>query len=121
MAQASYITQLLAGFPADQRKALQLAFEYVLTNLRLGQPDPSTRAENLQLYYFPGQTPAVANTEFTIVHGLASVPYNMIAVLPPRIVGAQMVPLIVTRAADKNRIYLSSSMTNAPIMIALEV
>jgi hypothetical protein len=121
MAQISYVNQVLAGFPTDQRKALQLAFEYVLTNLRLGQPDPSSRAENLQLYYFDGVTAATANTEFTIVHGLAAVPYNMIQVLPLRIVGAQIVPLRVTRRCDANRIYLSSSVINAPFMIALEV
>ena len=58
MAQTSYVNQVLAGFPTDQRKALQLAFEYVLTNLRLGRPDPASRAENLQLYYFDGVTAA---------------------------------------------------------------
>jgi len=121
MAQVSYINQVLAGFPSDQRKALQLAFEYVLTNLRLGRPDPASRAENLQLYYFDGITASVANTEFSMVHGLAAVPYNMIQVLPVRVVGAQIVPLRVTRAADTNRVYLSSSVVNAPFMIALEV
>ena len=121
MAQASYVNQLLATFPTDQRKALQLAFEYVLTNLRLGQPDPSSRAENLQLYYFDGVTAATANTEFSIVHGMAVAPYNMIQVLPLRIVGAQIVPLRVTRAADKNRIYLASSVASAAFMVALEV
>jgi hypothetical protein len=121
MAQASYINQLLATFPSDERKALQLAFEYVLTNLRLGQPDPASRAENLQLYYFDGVTNATANAEFSIVHGMAAVPYNMIQVLPLRIVGAQIVPLRVTRAADKQRIYLASSVASAPFMVALEV
>lgn len=121
MAQTSYVNQVLAGFPADQRKALQLAFEYVLTNLRLGQPDPASRAENLQLYYFDGITAPTANTEFSLVHGLAAVPYNMIQVLPVRIVGAQIVPLRVTRRADGNRVYLSSPTINAPFMIALEV
>ena len=121
MAQASYVNQLLASFPTDQRKALQLAFEYVLTNLRLGQPDPASRAENLQLYYFDGVTAATPNTEFSIVHGMAVAPYNMIQVLPLRIVGAQIVPLRVTRAADKNRIYLASSVASAAFMVALEV
>ena len=121
MAQISYVNQVLAGFPSDQRKALQLAFEYVLTNLRLGQPDDRQRAENLQLYYFSGQTAPVANAEFTIEHGLAAEPYNMIQVLPLQVVGVQMVPLRVTRAADTNRVYLSSSVVNAPITIALEV
>ena len=55
------------------------------------------------------------------MHGLAAVPYYMIEVLPVRIVGAQIVPLRVTRAADTNRIYLASSVVNAPFMIALEV
>jgi hypothetical protein len=31
------------------------------------------------------------------------------------------VPLRVTRAADNNRIYLASSVANAPFMVALEV
>lgn len=121
MAQVSYINQVLAGFPADQRKALQLAFEYVLTNLRFGQPDSTERAENLQLYYFDATTPAVANTEFSIAHGLASAPYNMLQVLPVGVVGKQIVPLRVTRAADGNRIYLSSSVASAAITVAIEV
>ena len=121
MAQTSYIDQVLAGFASDERKALQLAFEYVLSNLRLGQPDPASRAENLQLYYFAGITPATPNTEFSIVHGLAAQPYNMIQVLPLRAVGARIVPLRVMRVSDNNRIYLSSSVANAAFMIALEV
>ena len=121
MAQASYINQLLAAFPADERKSLQLAFEYVLTNLRLGQPNPASRAENLQLYYFDGVTHATPNTEFSITHGMSAIPYNMVQVLPLRIVGAQIVPLRVTRVADKNRIYLASSVASAPFMVALEV
>ena len=52
MARTSYITALLAGLPADQKKALKGAFDYVLDNLRWGRPDHKVRSENGQQYYY---------------------------------------------------------------------
>ena len=120
MAAIGYVKALLAGFPAEQKRALEQAFEEVLNNLRLGRPEHEERAENLQLYYYEGTTAAVANTEFTIAHGLGRAPYTLIPVLSLQDVNSQIVPLKVTRAADATRIYLSSSETNAVVKVAVE-
>lgn len=120
MARAGYIEQLLAGLPSDHKRVLKLAFEYVLDNLRHGRPDDGSRAENGQAYFFEGTTPGVANTEFSIAHGLGSAPYLLIPVLPLDVVNARIVPLKVTRAADSERIYLSSSEINAYFRVMVE-
>jgi hypothetical protein len=120
MARSSYVTALLAGLPVEEKKALKTAFEYVLDNLRFGRPEPNERAENGQHYYFEATTPAVANAEFTIIHGLASPPYILIPVLPLDDLRAQLVPLMVTRLADSQRIYLSSPTASARIRVMVE-
>lgn len=120
MADISYIDQQLASFPSEQRKSLKLAFQYLLDNWRLGVPTSGERATNSQLYYFTATTPAVANTEFAIVHGIGQAPYNIVQVLDPNAVNAQMIPLKVTRLADADRLYLSSSVASANFTIAVE-
>lgn len=120
MARISYVESLIAGVDADTKRALKQAFEYVLDNLRFGRPDVESRTENGQHYFFEGTTPAVANTEFSIAHGMATAPYLLLPVLPLDTVNAQLVPLKVTRVADSERIYLSSSVTNAAFRIMVE-
>lgn len=120
MARISYVESLIAGLPADAKRSLKLAFEYVLDNLRFGRPEVDERAENGQHYFFEGTTPAVANTEFSIAHGMAAAPYLLIPVLPLDVVNAQIVRLKVTRAADVERIYLSSPDTSATFRVMVE-
>jgi hypothetical protein len=120
MANASYIQTLLAAMSREDRQALNGVFEYLLANLRLGHADTGTRAENFQLYALEGTTASVANTEFTIAHGLGTAPYLLIPVLPLDAVNAELVPLKVTRAADASRVYLSSSVASAPIRMLVE-
>lgn len=120
MASASYIEALVGSLPTEHRRALKEVFTYVLGNLRLGPPDDQARSENLQAYYYEATTPAVADTEFSILHGLGRAPYLVVPVLPLSVQGAQLVPLTVTRAADATRVYLSSSTTNAPITVLVE-
>ena len=92
----------------------------MLRNLRLGPVANSVRTENLQAYYFTGTTPAVANQEFSIAHGLNRVPYVLIPVLSLNSVNQAIVPLTVSRAADASRIYLKSSATSTPIAVMVE-
>lgn len=67
----------------------------------------------------PTTTPAIANTEFSIEHRFASVPYLVIPVLPNE-TDAQIVPLQWSRAWDSKRIYLTSPTTSARIFLYLE-
>lgn len=120
MADIAYIKSLFGSTPEAVKKAAEAAFTYVLGNLTLGAPDEARRSKNFQWYWFSGTTSSVANREFSIAHGLGKVPNVVIPVLPVSQVGAQFVPLTVSRAADVNRIYLTSSSTSAAFMLLVE-
>lgn len=124
MASSAYVNRLLAGLPSASQSPLTAIFQYLLSSLRIGRIEPGetvvNRGANLQLYPLTAVTPAVANTEFSIPHGLPTVPYLLLPVLPLDQVGAGIVPLTVTRAADATRIYLSSSVTSATIYVSVE-
>lgn len=120
MATASYVESLVGPLPPEQRQVFKRVFDYVLNNLRLGPVEHQVRAENLQAYYLTSTTSTTANTEFSIAHGLGRTPYVAVPVLPLDAVGAQIVPLVVTRAADTQRLYLRSSSTNAVITLLVE-
>jgi hypothetical protein len=120
MATAGFVEALLGSLDATTRKAFRAVFDYVLRNLRFGTPQHGTASENFQGYFYETTTAAVANTEFSIVHGLGRVPYLVIPILPLDAVGSKIVPLTVTRAADSSRVYLSSSVTSAAIVLYVE-
>ena len=109
----------LGGLPADLKKTFTNVFTYLVPNLRFGPIEHQTKAENFQGFYV-NSTTASSTGEFSILHGLGRIPYLLKPVLPLDVTGAQMVPLEVTRAADVNRVYLKSSVTNAPISLYLE-
>ncbi len=117
MARAALIDTITGGLDPDLRRVLKQIFEYVLGNLRLGQPINQERAENLQAYFYDVVTPATPGTEFSIAHNLGIAPYLL---LPVQSVNAQLVPLRVTKLADANRIYLSSTVASAAITILVE-
>lgn len=120
MASPPYVESLLGQLGTDQRQVFKRVFDYILTNLRFGPPAHQVRADNHQSYYLTSTTAAVANTEFSVLHGLGRTPYVAIPVLPLDAVGAKMVPLTVTRAADASRVYLSSSSTSAAVWLLVE-
>ncbi len=120
MADASYIKSLFGGVSADVKKAADQAFTYLLANLKLGPFNNERRALNFQWYWFSGTTASVANTEFSIAHGMGRIPMAILPVLPLDQVGSQIVPLKVSRAADVNRIYLTSSSTSAAFAVLVE-
>lgn len=120
MANPAYIESLTAGLDSPTRLAFKRVFDYVLRNLRFGPVVHQDRTENLQAYYLSSTTPATANEEFTIAHGLARTPYVLIPVLGLDAVNSQIVPLTVSRAADEYRIYLKSSSTSAAIAVMVE-
>jgi hypothetical protein len=116
MADIGSIEAELGSLPPDHKKALVSAFRYLLNNLSWSRLDRG-RAQNAQIYYVSGTTSTAANVEFSVAHGLGSTPSYVLPVLPLDEVGAQMVPLQVSRAADDRRVYLKSSSTNAAITI----
>lgn len=120
MATPEYVIAQLGGIPADLKRVFGDVFRYVLGNLRFGRPSNQTRAENVQAYFLTGTTPSVADTEFSIAHGLGTAPYLLLPVLDLQAVNARLVPLTVTRAADASRVYLSSSETDAPVTVLVE-
>ena len=113
-----------AGFPAQQASVMQSFSRDVQANLLAGRPIPgdsqSSRGANLRWFPLQATTPNTPDTEFSIEHGLSTIPYNLIPCLPLDSVGAKLVDLTVTRAADVRRIYLSSSVTDAPITVFIE-
>ena len=120
MANKGLVNAILNNLEDGVKRILSPAFEYVLDSLRFGHPDPGTRAENFSIYFFTATTPSTANTEFSIRHGLNVTPQNLMPFLPLDVVGASIVPLTVTRAADGQRVYLRSASTSAVIYVGLE-
>lgn len=120
MANPAYIESLTGSLDPPVKRAFKQVFDYVLRNLRLGPVVHQTRCENLQAYYLSSTTPATANTEFSVAHGLGRTPYVLVPVLGLDAVNAQIVPLTVSRAADATRIYLKSSSTSAAIAVMVE-
>lgn len=108
MANKGFVLALLNGLADDVRRVLVPAFEYTLDELSFGYPDPGTKATNFTLYYFTGTTPVVADTEFSVSHGLQTIPSIAIPVMPLDVVGTRFLRLYVTRAADTERVYFAS-------------
>lgn len=117
MAVISYVTTLLGGIDSELKRVLIPCFRYVLDNWRLGD---APRAQNAQLYKIETTTHAVSGSEFAVAHGLDGIPHWIVPVLNAHNVGDQLVPLTVTRAADGQRLYLSSTVASAPITIYVE-
>jgi hypothetical protein len=120
MASSSYIRNLLT--PAFE--VVAKAFDYALSDLRVGRAHPGSslqaRGGNLQWYPLSATTPATANEEFSVRHGLKSAPYLLVPVLALDSPGGQLVPLMVTRPADSTRVYVASAVTNVVVTFFVE-
>ena len=112
-----YVDQVLNTLPAEVRRPIMAALQYMQDNWRLGD---GVRASNAQWYKFAVTSDAVAGTEFSILHGQGQTPSKLIPVVDLTSIGSQLVPLTVTRAADNQRVYLSSSSTSAAMTVYLE-
>jgi hypothetical protein len=110
------------GLPVAMRPLFFQIFRTILRDLRFGHPtfEASDPCENFGAGFFHGTTAAVADTEFSIAHGFGRVPYLVIPVLPLDTVGAQIVPLTVTRVADDKRLYFSSPTQSASVSVYVE-
>ncbi len=121
MATPGFIEALFGGVEASLKRALKLAFGYVLDgNLRFGHAEHQTRAGNFGMFYMNSTTSDVADAEFSVTHGMGRTPYLLMPVMALDSTGAKIVRLKVSRAADSQRVYLSSPETNAPISFLLE-
>jgi len=110
MANRGYVQSLLNNLPEQYRTTFQAIFDEVMRQYRIGDSDKAT---NFAWFAVESTTHATANTEFSVVHGMASVPSRFIPSIRLDVVGAQIVPLKVSRAADAKRAYFTSSSTSA--------
>lgn len=122
MADLGRLEGLINGLPAEMRPTLREIITIIVKDVRFGhprqeQPDPMT---NMGGGFFTATTAAIAGNEFTVPHGFGRVPYLLLPVLPLDTPGAEIVPLVVTRAADDKRIYLASPTTDAHCVFAVE-
>lgn len=120
MAVIGGVEALVGGLDSLIKKAIIAIFDYVLKNLRFGRPAHQTKAENFQASYVEGTTHATADTEFSILHGRETAPYLALPVLDLGAIGSRTPVLEVTKAADANRIYLSSPEEGVPFTLYLE-
>lgn len=127
MADIGTIETYLAGLDSNDprvrdqnRKILKAIFEYMLKDLRFGRSIHQDPSKNFGGGFFKGTTDAVANTEFSIEHTFGRTPYLLIPVLPLDTVGARIVPLEVSKAADSSKVYLKSSETSKTVYVYIE-
>jgi len=118
MATKGFIDTQINNLPVNIRYPLKNAFYYMMDNWRFGK---DRRAENAQLYRVTSTTATTANTEFTVPHGIGMAPTQLLPILDLSKVGSQLVPLTVSRAADSQNVYLTSSSTGAVFTVLLEV
>ncbi len=122
MANASNTETMLNGItdiPSIPR-VLKAAFKYILRDIRVGRVIVGKASTNLSGGFFSGKTPSSANQEFAIAHTFGSPPYLLLPVLPLDQVGASMVRLTVSRAADASNVYLKSPETSQNVFVYLE-
>jgi hypothetical protein len=121
MADFGNVETMLAGvLDTNLRKILKAIHEYELKDLRFGRASDGDPSKNFGGGFFRLTTPAVANTEFSILHTFGRKPYLLIPVLPLDQIGAKIVRLEVTRAADASRVHLRSPETSAAVFVYLE-
>lgn len=121
MADIGAVEAMLQGLPEDQgRRTHREVWKRVLPDLRFGRAIPAAPAKNFGGGFFSITTPSTPDTEFVLPHRFGTPPYLLIPVLPLDTVGATIVPIAVTRAADSNNVYLSSSEASAVVYFYLE-
>jgi hypothetical protein len=121
MADSGQIKALAGGLESAVKKSITAMFEYVLGDIRVGLPGHKKRATNLRWVQLNSTTHAVANTEFTVEHGLGRMPSVIFTgVLDLNAVNTSTPTLTVSRAADGNRLYLKSPSTSVPFTFFIE-
>ena len=113
MASIGFIRAQLNGIEdSKMRQILVDCFEEATKQARIGDSD---KAENFAWFQVEFTTHATANTEFSVVHGMDGPPSRFIPSARLDVVNSQIVPLVVSRAADNKRAYFKSSSTSATV------
>ena len=120
MASLGYVEREIASLPRELRPTFQRIFQALVKDLRLGHPADATPMENFGGGFYEFTTPATPGDTFTIRHQFGRAPYLLLPILPLDVVGAQIVPMTVQRAADETRVYLTSTVASATGIVALE-
>jgi hypothetical protein len=120
MANLVAIEAALGGLPSAQKVALMNAFREIIKGMRFGRPVDGHPAENFAGGFYAAVTPSVAGEEFSIAHDFGIAPYLVVPVLDVRTVGLRTVPLAVSRVADARRVYLTSTVADAPVILFVE-
>ena len=105
---------------AASRSVLKQAFTELVKFERFG---PAVHQEPTQIgarVYVESTSPASSNTEFSILHGLGRAPYLALKCLPLDSTGYQDIPLVTSRIADAQRVYLRSASTSTPFFLMIE-
>lgn len=119
MAALGGLEALLGGLEVGVKKTLTEVLRALVPNLRFGPVAHQDKTENFRGYYVSSTT-ASSTGEFSIAHGLGRAPYLAIPVVPLDAVGEGIVPFEVTRAADAQRLYVKSSVTDRIFNLYLE-
>lgn len=114
MATSSYAKTLLGGLQAELRRALGEVMDYLLNNSIAFGPIESdqtlTRTTNLAGRYVKLTTSTTVGGECSVSHGLGRAPNVVWQVTTPTLVNSRFIgDLTVSRAADANRLYFTST------------
>jgi hypothetical protein len=102
------------------KRSFRALLEYMLGSLKFGPPDDAVPSVNFGASYYEATTPSTASEEFVIEHQLGVAPYLIVPALDLTSSGTQLVPLVTTRPADAQNIYLRSSLASANITVFVE-
>lgn len=125
MATSSHAKTLLGGLDAAIKRAVGDVMDYVFNNnFAFGPIDADaaqTKTTNFSGRYVKVTTSGTANQEVAVAHGLGRIPNVIWQVTSPRVVNSRFIgDLTISRAADENRVYLTSASTGVTQWLYLE-
>lgn len=123
MADLGSLESECAAVEPGLKKVLVRILRGLVPDIRFGHPtgdNTKDPAKNFGGAFLQGTTHATPNTEFSIQHRFGRAPYLAMPVLPLDQVNTRAIDLKVTRAADADRLYFSSSIASAVFTIYAE-
>jgi hypothetical protein len=122
VADLGFLEAEIKTLPEALRPPMLRIVRAIVKDIRFGHPTGDERDPLLNLggAFLHGTTPTTPGEEFTIAHSFGRTPYLALMAMRLSDVGSSIVPLTVSRAADANRIYLTSTIGDAPITLVVE-
>lgn len=122
MSDLGFIEAEIKSLPETMRATMQRIFRAILRDIRFGHPSGDSRDPclNMGAAFLHGTTPTTPGEEFSIAHSFGRTPYLAMPAVRLDSVGSSIVPVTVSRAADDKRIYLTSTIGNAPVTLIVE-